>query len=42
MVNAPEGQAVAAEAPAEQGPGHLINDSKVGSEGKLFVGGKFH
>ena len=41
MVNAPEGQAVAAEAPpaTEQGPGHLINDSKVGSEGKLFVGG---
>ena len=23
------------------GPGHLINDSKVGSEGKLFVGGEF-
>ena len=41
MVNAPEGQAVPAETPAEgqQGPGHLINDSKVGSEGKLFVGG---
>ena len=49
MVNAPpatEGQ----QAPVEQlqqqpaggdvGPGHLINDAKVGSEGKLFVGGK--
>ena len=51
MVNAPpaaEGQQVPAEqfqqqqpAGGEQdGPGHLINDSKVGSEGKLFVGGK--
>ena len=23
----------------QSGPGHLINDAKVGSEGKLFVGG---
>ena len=50
MVNAPT-EAAAAAVPDQQvqqqqqgagdqsGPGHLINDAKVGSEGKLFVGG---
>ena len=51
MVNAPTEAAAAAVpdqqvqqqqqqgAGDQSGPGHLINDAKVGSEGKLFVGG---
>ena len=28
-----------AQAPATQEPGYLINDSKVGADGKMFIGG---
>lgn len=28
-----------AQAPVTQEPGYLINDSKVGADGKMFIGG---